>query len=104
MNLTNTQQVDLTIAPTDRKGRPAPVENVEWATSNSEVATVTASADGLKATVVAVGPLGDATISVTADGHMGEGTTSLAGTLDITVTAADATVMAVTAGTPIEQP
>ena len=104
MNLKSTQQVTLSISPTDRKGRPASVENVAWQTSNSEVATVEAASDGLSAVVKAVGPLGDVTVSVTADGQAGEGEFPLAGSLDFTVTAANAVSLAVNAGEPEEQP
>lgn len=101
--MTSTQQLTYTIAPTDRKGRPAPVENVEWASSNTEVATVTAAADGLSAVVAAVVP-GSVTISVTADADMGEGVTSLAGTAELTVTPAAAVSIALVASAPEEQP
>lgn len=103
MNLTNTQETTASIDPRNRKGGPAAVENVVWATSNSEVVGIEAAADGLSCRVFAVGPLGDATVSVVADGHLGEGTTALAGTLDVTVTLADATNLAVATTEPTEQ-
>ena len=101
--MSSTQQNTLSIAPVDRKGRPAPVENIVWATSNSEVLTVEASSDGLSATVKAVGPLGSATVSVTCDGHIGEGDVTLAGSEEYTITAADAIALAVAAGEITEQ-
>lgn len=104
MTLTNTQETTLSISPTNRKGQPATVENVVWATSNSEVVGVEAAADGLSCRAFAIGPLGSATVSVTAYGHVGEGEFPLAGTLDIDVTAADAVSLTVAASDPTEQP
>jgi hypothetical protein len=102
-SITTTQQIPYTIAPTDRKGRPAPVENVVWASSNTEVATVTASEDGLTGLVVGLVP-GAVTISVTADADMGEGVTELAGVAELTVTPAAAVSVTLVAGPVAEQP
>ena len=103
MQLTDSQQVPFTINPTDRKGQPAPVENVRWASSNDAVASVTPSEDGLSA-VVKAGVPGDATISVTADAQIGEGSTDIAGTVDIHVVPGAASVIALTPGDVTEQP
>lgn len=104
MNLTDSQQATLSIQPVDKKGNPALVDGVPaWLSSNSEVVTVTPSADGLSAVAVAVGPLGTATVSVTADADLGAGVTEIAGSLDITITAGAATTVSISAGDPTEQ-
>ena len=104
MNMTDSQQVGLSIQPVDKKGNPAAVDGVpEWASSNSEVVTVEAAADGLSAVAKAVGPLGTATVSVKADADLGAGVTEIAGSLEITITAGGATSVTITAGTPSEQ-
>lgn len=104
MNMTDTQQVGLTIQPVDAKGNPAQVDGAPvWASSNTEVVSITAAPDGMSATAVAVGPLGTATISVKADADLGAGVTTIAGTLDITITGGVATTVTITAGTPTDQ-
>ena len=104
MNISDSQQVGLSIQPVDKRGNPASLDGVPvWLSSNSEVVSVVAAADGLSAVATAVGPLGTATVSVTADADLGAGVTEIAGTLDITVTAGAATTVKITAGDPTEQ-
>ena len=104
MDLRDDQQVDLSISPVDKKGKPALVDGAPvWASSDETVITVSAAADGMSATVVGVAP-GSARVSVTADADLGEGTTSITGTLDFNVTAGAAASLNITAGTPVDQP
>jgi hypothetical protein len=104
VNLRDDQKVTLTIKPVDKKGNPALLDGAPvWATSNSELATVTEAPDGLSAEVVAVGPLGTVTISVTADADLGSGVTPLAGSLDITVVSGAAETIEISAGDPSDQ-
>lgn len=103
--MTVTQQVDVTIAITDKKGNPAAVDGVpEWATDNSDVVSLTPSPDGMTCTVVAVGMIGTANVQVSADADLGSGTTPVIGTLEVGVTAGTASVISLTPGTPTEQP
>jgi hypothetical protein len=103
--LTDTQQVDLSVAFLDKAGNPAVVDGAPvWSSSDDTVLTVTAAADGLSATAVATGKLGQAQVSVTADADLGAGTTSISGTLDVTVQAGSAVVANIAAGTPTEKP
>ena len=101
--ITTVQQIPYTIAPKDRKGRAAPVQNVVWSSSNTEVATVTASEDSLTGTVVGLVP-GAVTISVTADADMGEGVTELAGVAQLQVNPAAAVSVELVPGPVAEQP
>ncbi len=104
MNITDTQDVPLSITPVDKKGNPAQLDGPPvWSSSNSEVVTVVASADGLSAVASAVGPLGTATVSVKADGDLGAGVNTISGTLDITVVGSGAVTLTIKAGTPTEQ-
>ncbi len=105
MKMTSSQQVSLSVKFVDKRGNPAPVDGVpEWGSSNTDVVTLTVSEDGLSAVAVAVGPLGSATVSVQADADMGSGTTPVAGSLDIDITAGSAVTVSITAGTPEDQP
>lgn len=102
MNITDSQQFDITITATDRKGQPVQVDGVlSFVSSNPAVATVTPSEDGKSATVAGVIP-GDATISVTDTlNATGE---QIGGSLDVHVTTGAATVVQVVAGPVSEQP
>lgn len=104
MNLRDDQNLPVSIQPVDKKGNAAPVDGVPaWLSSNTELVTVTASDDGLSATVSPVGPLGMATISVTADADLGAGVTEIAGSLDVTVISGGAVTVNIVAGTPVDQ-
>lgn len=103
LQLTDSQQCDLSIAAVDKKGNPAPVQNPTFASSDETVATVVVdSTDPSKAVVVAGAP-GVCQVQVGADADMGDGITPLTGTLDITVVGGQAVSLAVSAGTPVEQ-
>lgn len=101
MILQDAQKVKLTIAPVDAAGNPATVEGVPvWVSSDESVLSVVADADGMSAYAIAVGPLGDAQVAVTADADLGPGVVTLTGTLDVTVVAGQAVSLAVAAGAP----
>jgi len=103
--MSDSQQVDVTIAPVDKKGNPAKLDGVpEWSTDNTDVLALTTSADGLTCTIMAVGPLGTGTVTVKADADLGAGTTPLIGTLEVAITGGAATTITLNPGTPTEQP
>lgn len=102
--LTDKQEVDLSVAFTSKAGNPAKVDGTPaWVSSNEAVVTVVAAADGLSVVAKAVGPLGTAQVSVSADADLGEGVRLITGTFDITVEASEAVVAGVAAGTPRDQ-
>lgn len=69
-NALNTQQFNATLAITNSAGAAAQVQGVPvWATSDATIVTVTASADGMSATVPCVAP-GTARITVTANADL----------------------------------
>lgn len=97
--LSDMQKCKLSISIKNAAGNDAPVDGApQWASSNSEVLTVTPSEDGMSADVVAVGPLGSATVSVKADADLGEGVSQIAGSMDVEVVASAATTVEITAG------
>lgn len=110
MQLTDIQSVKLFIQPIDAKGNPAPVEagTVVWVSSDPTIITVGPDPDDatneLKQVATAVGPLtadgASVQVSVSADADLGAGTTTINGTLDITVVASQATSVTINTGTP----
>ena len=103
MDIRDDQQVALTIAIVDKKGKPAQVDGIPvWASSDETVITVTPAADGMSANVIAVAP-GAGRVVVTADADLGAGTTDLTGTLDFNVLAGGAVTISISAGTPTDQ-
>jgi len=105
MNLTNSQQILLTLAPKDRRGETAPVDGIPtWASSDETLLAVLPAADGMSALVKAVGPLGDGRVTATADADLGDGVVPITGAADFTVTPGQATVLELAAGSPEEQP
>ncbi len=97
-----TQNVDLSVTVTDKKGNPATVQNGVWTSAGEGVVTVTDNTNN-SATASAVGTPGVATITYTADADLGEGVQEVVGTVDIEVVAGDASVFNIVPGTPTEQ-
>lgn len=101
--MTDSQQVNITVKFVDKKGNAATVPNPPtWAVDNTELLAVTPAADGMSADVVAVGPLGDGTVSVKALDNSGN--TVASGSLAVTITGGGATTATLTPSTPTEQP
>ena len=106
VTITATQQFPVSVTVRDKKGNKAQVQNPTWTSSEPETATVTPdTADPLKAVVAAVGPVDEASmITFEADADMGDGVKPILATLDLVVTAGEATVVEIVAGAPSEQP
>jgi hypothetical protein len=104
LTLTSVQKAGLSVSAVDAKGNPAAVESVVYETSDPAIVTVTADAtDQTLATILAVGPLGNVQITVTADADIGEGVTALTGLLDVIVVAAEAVALSIAPGVPENQ-
>jgi hypothetical protein len=101
LTLKDTEQVSLTLDPRDARGNPAPVENARWTVSDPTILALTAN--GLQATVLAVGPTGSARVTVTVDAKIGAEQKDLVGMLDVDVVAGEAVSVGIAAGTPVEQ-
>lgn len=97
--LQDTQKVKLSVSFVDAAGNPADVDGAPgWDSSDPSVVAVEPSEDGLSCYAVAVGPLGSAQVSVTADALIGEGKEELVGVLDFQVVASKAVAVAIAAG------
>ena len=102
--MTNSQQATASIKIVDKRGQPAPVDGIPvWASSDETIVTVTPAVDGMSAVVAAVGPLGTAKVSVTADADLGTGVSSIFGSLDVTITQGQAVGIEITLGDATEQ-
>jgi hypothetical protein len=80
------------VAYVDVAGNPAKVDgDVAWASNNDAVATaVVDPGDSTMCTVSAVGPIGTAQVTATADADLGDGVRELVTLLDLTVIAGEA--------------
>jgi len=105
MQMSSSQFVSVSAAFTDSRGNPAPVEegSATWRVDNPNVLALEPAADGLSCKVSAVGPLGTAKVSLTADADLGAGVATIVGVLDVEVTAGRATVVSLSPGVPQEQ-
>lgn len=102
--MTDSQTAEISISAVDKRGNPATVENVVFASSDDTILEVVQDpADPMKATIRAVGGIGSAQVNVTADGRMGDEESPIAGTLDVDVVAGDAVGFTISPGTPSEQ-
>jgi len=103
VSITDTQQFTMTV-PVTRKGQPATLQTVTWASSDEAVITVTVDpADNLTAIAKGVSP-GIFVISFKGDKDPSDGVVEEIRTLDGVVGAGLATVGEIVAGTPTEQP
>jgi hypothetical protein len=102
--LTDTQDCPLSIVGKDAKGAVVPLQSVTWESSDAAVLTVTVDGtDPMKANASAV-TAGTALITCTADADPGDGVVNIVGTLDVVVGPGQATVVEISAGTPVAQP
>lgn len=109
------QRVLLAGAFKTRRGNDADVQNPTWASSAEDIVTLSEptaeerTAKGLSPTVQArwasaVGPVGSAQVQLMADADLGDGVREITGLLDLTVSAAEATQVLMTAGEPEDIP
>lgn len=104
MILTDTQEVDLSIQPEDKKGKPAQVDGTPaWVSSDPTIVEVIPAADGLSAVAKAGANLGHAQISVSADADLGAGVITITGVMEFDIVAGQAVSLGVVAGAPREQ-
>lgn len=97
--LTEEQEVDATVEAFSAAGNPAKIDGVPtWTSSDPAIVGVTPSSDGMSAVIFAVGPVGNAQISVEADADLGAGVRKINQLQDIEVVAAEATSLSVKLG------
>jgi hypothetical protein len=100
-------EVSAQVAYVDAAGNPAVVDGaVVWASSDATVVTTTVDAnDSTLVTISAIGPVGAAQVTATADADIGSGITSLVTMLDISTIAGQAVAGTITVtGTPTPIP
>jgi hypothetical protein len=101
--ITNEQQVSVEVRPLTQAGRPARIDGaVEWASSDTSVATVT-STGAMSALVVSVGP-GVTQISAVFDADLGEGVRPVEMTGALEVVEAEAVTAEIAFGAPELKP
>jgi hypothetical protein len=104
LTLTATQEADVEAKITDARGNPAQVQNPQWVSTEPQIVEVVDTPDPLKVVLKAVGPTDEASqVQFTADADLGSGVLPIIGLLDVVVTAGQAMIVEVTAGTPREQ-
>lgn len=105
LQLTDSQQCELSIKPVDKKGNPAKLDGKPvWSVDNTELLAAVPSDDGMSCTLKAVGPLGSGTVSVKADADLGEGVTEVVGVANVEIVAGQAVSVNIEAGAVTEQP
>lgn len=103
ITITATQFFTVSVSAVDARGNPAPLDGLpSWASSDAALLTVDPNPDGT-ARVAAVGALGNAQVTVSADADLGEGVRTLTGLLDVTVVAGEAVALTVATSIPQEQ-
>jgi hypothetical protein len=108
--LTDIQSSALSVSFEDQPGNVVslPVGTVPvWAVTDTTVLTLTASADGMSASIAAIGKLtpadGSAPVTVSLTATLADGTV-VAGALDVNVITSEATHAVITPGTPTVTP
>lgn len=103
LTLKDSQKCALALELKSAAGNPATPDGVPvWEVSDANVLEIQPAADGLSATVVAKGPVGNAQVTVKVDADLGAGVREITGILDVEVLAGEATVVLVAAGVPEE--
>lgn len=72
LTLLNVEQVDFSIEPVDKYGKPAEVENIEWVLSDPALGSLVISEDKKTCTLVTSGTIGECQVTVAADPTLGE--------------------------------
>jgi hypothetical protein len=101
------QLIPLTVKFTTLAGSPSSVEGAPtWASSDESILTLDVAADGMSATAIAVGVVGSATVTVTADSDLTDEVKQISGSQDFSVIEPTelAAVVTIVPGTPENKP
>lgn len=91
-------------SPVDAKGNPAKIQgDVVWSVSDETVLRLTPTDNPNVVTVVAVGPVGAASVTVSGDADLGEGVTTISSTLAFEIVGGQAIGFTFNVGSPREQ-
>ena len=103
ITITASQFFTAAVSAVDARGNPATLDGPPtWTVSDPALLALTVETDG-SARVAAVGPTGNAQLTVTADADLGEGVRALSGLLDVTVAPGEAVALTITPSVPQEQ-
>lgn len=98
LTLTDSQNCSLSVAMKDKKGNPVSDTHVlTWGVDNTDLLSLTPSADGKTCDISAVGPLGTALVSVQ------DSEDEISGTLQVEVTSGAPVEVDILPGVPSEQ-
>jgi hypothetical protein len=106
-NLPAGMQIQVAVSYVDGAGNPATVDgDPTWSSSDPTLVTVIADpANAFEAVLRAVGPLGQAQVTVTADADLGEGIREILTLMDVAVVAGEAVAGAIApVGEPVPIP
>ncbi len=103
MDLKDTQQFAVTVEGKDAKGNPAKFEAPVFTVTPPEIGTFTVDATDKAKGVFKAGAPGSGQLAFSADGIIGEGTSVVSATLDVTVLAGDVVSVQINAGAVEEQ-
>ena len=104
ITITSTQKVSAAVQAVDSRGNPALVEDIVWSVNDENVLDIFVDEeDPTNMEIFAVGPLGNAQVTVVADADLGEGVVTLQGILDVTVVSGQAVALEIATGIPEEQ-
>ncbi len=104
INITNEQQVNVTLHPVTAAGRPAEVDGAPTWEVVSGNSTVTPAGDGLSADLVSSNDPGDTDFIVHADADLGEGVIDISDIIRLHVAHANAANLGLVAGDPTPKP
>src|SRR5262249_6150698 len=102
--LASRMQAHVQVAYVDASGNPAVVDgDVVWGSSDANVVTVTVdAADSTKATVGAVGPIGQVQVAGRVAADLGRGVRTVVTPMDVTVVAGEAVSGTISPVGPVE--
>ncbi len=104
--MTDSQQCVLTVTMTDKRGNPVPFPPGSlapaWMVDTPSILSLTPTAGGSSCTIAALGPLGDAKVSVLVSDT--QGNPLAGGGIDVTIVSGAPSQVTVDPGTPTEQP
>jgi hypothetical protein len=103
INLTTTQKVKVTLAPTTESGNPATLDGEPQWTVESGDCTVEPEEGGLSAYILAGGSAGESIVKVAADADLGQGVRTIEDLVTVNVTSEEAAALGLTVGAPEEK-
>src|SRR5262245_45119970 len=100
LNITNEQQVKVTLKPVTATGKPAPVDGAPTWEVISGNSTVNPASDGMSADLISSDDPGDTEILVKADADLGAGVIEISDIVRLHVAGALAANLGLSAGDP----